>query len=143
MGMQKTSKLVVLGIVENKKGEILISQRFEPILPEVHLKWDLLGGKNEFGESLEETLVREILEETGLKVEISCLLPKTLSKVWEYDDCKQHTILICFLCKLIEGELRLNDEKINDLKWISPDDADKFDFMPTSREFIEEYLKLS
>lgn len=140
--MQKTSKLVVLGIVENEKGEILISQRFEPILPEVHLKWDLPGGKNEFGESLENTIVREIEEETGLKVEVVNLIPKTLSKVWEYRDCEQHTILICFLCKLAGGELQLNDKKINDLKWISNNDVDNFDFMSTSMDFIMEYLKL-
>lgn len=135
--MEKKFKLVVLGIVENKNGEILISQRFEPILPEVHLKWDLPGGKNEFGESLEETIVREIKEETGLAVEIVRLIPKTLSKVWEYNDHKQHTILVCYHCKLLDGKMHLNDKKINDLKWITKKQIENFEFMPTSLEFIQ------
>ncbi|KKQ44485.1 MAG: Phosphohydrolase (MutT/nudix family protein) [Candidatus Moranbacteria bacterium GW2011_GWC2_37_8] len=138
--MKLTSKLVVLGIVENDNGEILISQRFEEELPEVHLKWDLPGGKNEFGESLEETLVREILEETGLNVQIVNLLPKTISKVWEYADKHQHTIVLCYCCKLIDGKLHLNDKKINDLKWANENDLDNFEFLPSSREFIEMVL---
>lgn len=142
MGMRKTSKLIVLGIVENDNGEILISQRFEEELPEVHLKWDLPGGKNEFGESLEETLKREIFEETGLNVNVLNLLPKTISKAWEYVDRRQHTIVLCYRCKLIDGKLHLNDKEINDLKWISINDVDKFDFMSTSKKFIRGYLKL-
>ena len=138
--MKKTSKLIVLGIIENKKGEILISQRFEEELPEVHLKWDLPGGKNEFGESLEQTLIREILEETGLSVSIIKLLPKTISKVWEYIDRHQHTIVLCYQCKLISGKLHLNDKKINDLKWVKKDEMENFDFLPSSREFIEIIL---
>ena len=54
--MKTKSKLVILGLIENQNHEFLLSQRYEPKLPEVHLKWDLPGGRNEFGESLEETL---------------------------------------------------------------------------------------
>lgn len=140
--MQQTSKLIVLGIVENQNGEILISQRFEPELQEVHLKWDLPGGKNEFGESLEKTLEREILEETGLEVKIENLLPKTISKIWEYQDRHQHTIVLCYGCKLLDGKLHLNDEKINDLKWIRKEDVDNFEYLPSSREFIENYFRI-
>ncbi len=135
--MKLTSKLIVLGIIENDNGEILISQRFEEELPEVHLKWDLPGGKNEFGESLEDTIVREILEETGLNVKILNLLPKTISKVWEYSDRRQHTVVLCYKCKLVDGQLHLNDRKINDLKWINKSKLNEFEFLPSSREFIE------
>ena len=68
--MEKKSKLVVLGLIENQNNEYLLSQRYDPDVPEAHLKWDFPGGTNEFGESLEETLEREVLEETGLKIEI-------------------------------------------------------------------------
>lgn len=139
--MEKTSKLVVLGIIENQNGEILISQRFEEELPEVHLKWDLPGGKNEFGESLEETIVREVLEETGLNVKIKNLLPKTISKVWEYSNRKQHTLLFCFHCSVIDGEMHLNDRKIHNLKWVSRKMLDDYIFLPTRREFIDMVLK--
>lgn len=142
MNMEMIQKLVVLGIVENESGEILISQRFEEILPEVHLKWDLPGGKNEIGESLEETIKREILEETGLNVEVLELLPKAVSKIWNYEKHKQHTLLFCFRCKLLGGKMHLEDGKINDLRWINQDKVKEFDFLPKSREFIDFYYSI-
>lgn len=71
----KKTKLIVLGLITNNKNEILLSQRFDPDIKDAHLKWDLLGGTNEFGESLETTLKREIKEETGLRVKVMNLLP--------------------------------------------------------------------
>ena len=68
--MENKTKLVVLGLIKNDKNEYLLSQRYDLDVPEAHLKWDLVGGTNEFGEDLEETLYREVFEETGLKVKI-------------------------------------------------------------------------
>ncbi len=50
-------------IVENEKGEILLHKRtdFKDI-------WSLPGGQTEIGESLEETVLREVEEETGIEV---------------------------------------------------------------------------
>ncbi len=138
--MQDTSKVVVLGIVENNNNEFLISQRYEPQLSEVHLKWDLPGGTHELGECLENTLRREFLEETGLMVNVVSFLPLTLTKVWEYSDHKQYTLVLCFVCSLINGDIHLNDHKINDLKWISREHVQAFDFLPTTKQFIDLYF---
>jgi len=135
--MENKSKLIVLGLIENDKNEFLISQRFEPELPEVHLKWDLPGGKNELGETLEKTLEREVLEETGLEIEILKFLPKTISKVWDYPDHKQYTLVLCFHCRPTKGRLHLDDHKINDLKWIGKKDLKNFEFLPTIKAFFE------
>ena len=138
--MEGKFKLVVLGLIENSNNEFLLSQRFEPILPEVHLKWDLPGGKNEFGESLDETIIREIKEETGLEVKIARFMPFTVSKVWDYKDCKQHTIVFCFHCLYLNGELNSTDSKINDLKWVAKNDLLKYDFLETTKSFIDNFL---
>lgn len=133
---QKT-KYVVLGLVENKKNEYLISQRFDPEVPEAHLKWDLIGGTNDFGESLEETLQREILEETGLRVEIGDMFPKSVSRLWDHKDFKLHTIVFCFHCKLMGGKIHLDDDKINDLKWVKKDEIEKYEYLSTAKFFID------
>lgn len=52
----------VYGICFNKKGEILICRE------ETDNKWQLPGGKPEIGESVENTLSRELLEEVDIKV---------------------------------------------------------------------------
>ncbi|MFH0856281.1 MAG: hypothetical protein V1860_00085 [bacterium] len=42
--MQQTKmKLVILGLIENEKNEVLLSQRYDLKVPEAHLKWDLPG----------------------------------------------------------------------------------------------------
>lgn len=136
--METQSKLIVLGLVSNPEGEFLISQRFDPDFPEAHLKWDLLGGSNESGESLEETVRREIKEESGLDVIVKDLIPETVSMTWERKGGgKGHVTVKCYNCSLIGGEMHLNDHKIQDLKWIKKEDFAKYDFLPTVKNFIE------
>lgn len=43
--MDKIQKIVVLGLIENEKWEILITKRFDPKISEAHLKWDIPGWK--------------------------------------------------------------------------------------------------
>ena len=52
-----------IAFIENTQGQILMQQRKYP-----YGKWGLPGGLMELGESTEETVKREVLEETGLKL---------------------------------------------------------------------------
>ncbi len=130
-------KLIVLGIIKNDKNEFLLSQRYDPDILEAHLRWDLPGGKNEFGESLPETLEREVLEETGLKVEVLEMLPKSVSKKWQHKDYSVHVIVVCYYCLYISGDLKLKDHKINDLRWVKKEDFKNYDFLPTTKVFVD------
>ena len=141
--MEKKQKMVVLGIIENCENNILVSQRFDPKIKEAHLKWDVPGGTNEFGESLKETLIREIQEETGLNVEIIKLLPDCVSKEWKHEEYFMHTLVFCYHCRLISGETHLDDHKINDLKWLESKEAQKLDLLPTTKVFIDLFNKHS
>ena len=132
------TKLVVLGLIKNNNDQYLLSQRFDPDFKDAHLKWDLPGGTNEFGESLEETLKREIIEETGLIVDVLDMIPYSVSKLWESANGHVHVILVCYNCALISGELTTIDKKINDLKWVNADDISSFDLLTTTREFFNK-----
>lgn len=135
--MENKTKLVVLGLIKNDKNEYLLSQRYDLDVPEAHLKWDLVGGTNEFGEDLEETLYREVFEETGLKVKILNLLPKSTSRHWHHSKFNIHAIVLCYHCEMISGELSLDDPKINDLKWVDKENLKDYDFLPTTEPFID------
>ena len=52
-----------VAIIENEKGEILLQRRSDNDL------WGIPGGCQELGESFEETIIREIKEETNLDIE--------------------------------------------------------------------------
>lgn len=69
--------------------------------------YDFPGGGIEKGESIEEALLREVKEETGLSVTIGPLLSYTTDFFYdtEYRDQAYHSILLHFLCTDPKGEL--------------------------------------
>lgn len=132
------TKTVAIGLIENDEQQFLISQRYDPKIAEAHMKWDFPGGTIDFGETPEDALRREILEETGLTVTIGEMIPKCYSNVWAHEDFKIHAIVLCYRCKLVSGELNLSDYKIHDLKWIDRNDFNKYDFLPSIKFFLEK-----
>lgn len=139
--MKKKSIVVVLGIIENEKGEILLSLRNDPKFKGAHLKWDLIGGKVEMGESLEEALLREAKEESGFRIKIKKMLPHCIRKNWNLPNYFQHTLVFCYASKKISGKLGSKDAKIDELKWAKPEDALKIDLIFSARIFLDIYLK--
>ena len=94
--------IVGVGAVVVHQGRVLLIERAnEPLKGE----WSLPGGALELGETLEEGVVREVLEETGLRVE-----PVRVVEVFDRisrDDAGQvryHFVLVDFLCHLSKGE---------------------------------------
>lgn len=137
---QTKTKVVVLGLIKNDKGDYLISLRSDPKIPEAHLKWDLPGGTVEFGETLEQTVLREIKEEAGIKVDLVGMLPYSTSKVWKHNDYDIHVILFCYLCKYKSGKAHSINPEVADLKWVKEKNLCKFDFLPTVDFFLNKYF---
>ena len=99
-------------IVCNAKKEILLTKRnIEPFRG----KWVLPGGHVKYGETIENALQREVEEETGYKVMI-----EKLHGVYSNPkrDPRYHIICICFICKIVSGDAKINFE-VEEIKFFS------------------------
>jgi len=80
--------------------------------------WALPGGRVEPGESVEQTVVREVKEETGLDVEI-------VEKIGEYrekglqDGVEYDYSPACFLTKPVGGDIRRQESEIEEIRLLS------------------------
>ncbi|EGE60298.1 UNVERIFIED_ORG: 8-oxo-dGTP diphosphatase [Rhizobium esperanzae] len=92
-------------------GRILLAQR--PEGKSLAGLWEFPGGKVEPGETPEETLVRELEEELGIKTKIACLAPLTFAS-HSYE--KFHLLMPLYICRRYEGIAQGREGQA--LKWV-------------------------
>ncbi|MBU2542920.1 RdgB/HAM1 family non-canonical purine NTP pyrophosphatase [Patescibacteria group bacterium] len=131
--------VVPFGIIADK-GKILICKRNDPANPNFHGKWELPGGVLEFGETMEENVARELLEETNYKVEVVKRLDNIHVTEREYPNTKLQIILIPFVCKVIAKNGHFNDAEIMEMKWIEPEDYVNYDYIGENKEIFGEIM---
>ncbi len=111
-------------------------------------KWDLPGGGIEFGESPEETLKREVMEETGLSV-LSHQLLNVLSHSVSYKNTKgenkeMHHLGIIYKVILDNPENAKKDADGEDslgAKWISVSSINNDSFSPFASQSIQSFFR--
>ena len=82
--------------------------RFEP------RRYSLLAGFIEPGESIEEAVAREVLEEAGLPVrDVSYVA----SQPWPFP----HSLMIAFRAEWAAGEIRIDPHELADAQWFDPE----------------------
>jgi 8-oxo-dGTP diphosphatase len=128
--------LVGIGILVNKDGNVLITQRHDPTHTQVHLRWQLPGGKVEFGETVQEAIVREMKEEVSVDVTLLDHPPIVGSSIWLYPGKKVQCILIGYLCHAHDQKIVIGCEETGDFTWIDPDDIKRYECLPLAREFV-------
>ncbi len=115
----KTNPIILNGtviIAKNETGQILLQKRADS------LDWGLIGGFLEMGESLEETAVRELFEETGMKAERlilkTTLSGKDLHYVYPNGD-EVYTVVSVFEAEDLQGKPIINDNESLELRYFS------------------------
>jgi len=99
----KYSKVTIDAVII-RDGKILLVKRNKNPFKN---RWALPGGFVEYGEKVENAVIREVLEETGLKVEI-----KKLFGVYSDPnrDPRGHTVTIVYLMNVVGGKLESGDD---------------------------------
>jgi len=100
--------IVGVGAVVVVDGKVvLIRRRFEPLKGQ----WSLPGGAVELGETLEDSIAREIQEETGLEIEVGPVI-EVFDRIIKDDESRveYHYVLVDYLCWPIAGELRAGSD---------------------------------
>lgn len=124
-------------IVTNDLGEILVHRRTDNDL------WALPGGGMEFGESIADTVVREVYEETGLRVSPNYVVAvySDPMHVFAYTDGEvRQEFSVCVACDIVDGELKISDES-KELKFVNPRDVEILAMHVRIRARIVDYLK--
>jgi len=126
--------IVGVGAIVICNGKILLEKRkSEP----GRGKWSIPGGLVELGESLEETVIREVREETSLEVEKPELIDVVDNiSMDENGRIKYHFVTVDYFVKLKGGRLKAADDAA-ELRWVTLDEVEKYDLTKTVRAFFQ------
>ena len=119
---------VVSALIYDDKGNILLVKNRKGD----SFYWGLPGGAVEDGETLEQAVVREVIEETGFIVEVTGL--SSLREVF-FNEKGHHALIIPFFAKVIDGEININgpDNEIEEVKWVD---------IETARELMKHLFEM-
>ncbi len=122
---------VVAAVIKslNDKGQtiILSTQRG---YGEFKDSWEFPGGKIKNGETPQEALKREIMEELDTQIKVG-----TLIDTIEYDYSDFHLSMDCFWCEIVRGNLVLKEHE--NAKWLTKEQLRDVEWLPADIKLIE------
>ncbi|WP_329788691.1 NUDIX domain-containing protein [Lentzea sp. DG1S-22] len=127
----------VSAFVQDNAGRLLMIRRTD------NEKYAIPGGQQEAGETLTQAAAREVLEETGINVEVTGLigLYSNPAHVIAYDDGEiRQEFSICFRARAVSGDLRTSAES-KEVLWVDLDQLGGLDIHPSIRLRIDHALE--
>jgi 8-oxo-dGTP diphosphatase len=118
---------VVAALIQDDKGRYLITRRRGGS----HLAgmWEFPGGKREPGESLEEALRRELIEELSATFSVG---EKVETVTWPY--AERTVVLHFYRCRFESGTIEPLEQQA--MEWVEPARLAELEFPPADRELI-------
>ncbi len=98
-------------VLVRRPGQVLLTRKAE-WAPN---RYSLVAGFQEFGESLEETAIREIAEETGI---VANNVRYVGSQCWPFPS----QVMVGFVADYVGGEIEVDTTELDDARWFSVDD---------------------
>lgn len=128
---------IVIGVgavIWNERDQLLLIRRAKP--PRQG-EWSLPGGKVEFGESLQAAVLREVLEETGLHVEILGLIDVAeLIRDAAAGAAHSHFVLVDFSARAVAGGAVAGSDAAA-IRWVSMAELKDIPLWSETRRVIE------
>jgi A/G-specific adenine glycosylase len=119
-------------VTVNRKGEVLIAQRLEGEL--LGGLWEFPGGKQEFGETIQKCIVRELKEELGVNIRIGDFL-MTVKHAYSHFTMTMHV----YYARIVSGRPRLLH--CADYKWVKISDLEKFAYSKADLQVVAKLNK--
>ena len=129
--------IVGVGAVIIQDGKVvLVKRRFEPLAGQ----WSLPGGRLELGETLEAGLAREMLEETGLEVQVGPVVDVFDRILLDPERrVRYHYVLIDYLCRPVSGILAHGSD-VAAAVLVDPAELARYRLTPKATSVIEKAL---
>ncbi len=123
------------GVVVRDGRALLVRRGKEPL----YGRWAVPGGTVELGETLEQAVVREMEEETGVQVE-----PVEVLTVFDRIDrdggrVTYHYVIVDYLCRWRSGEPRAASDAL-EVAWASAEELPRYDLPPKALEVVRDAL---
>jgi 8-oxo-dGTP diphosphatase len=134
------------GVIIDQGRTLLIRRGSEPLLGE----WSIPGGTLELGESLQEGVARELLEETGLEVRVLDLI-EVFDRIYLGDGSSRvevkgrprfHFVIADYLCERIGGEPRAGSD-VTDVAFALEDELARFHLTETATRVIKKAFAMA
>ena len=117
---------VAAGVVTNAEGRMLICRRKGAL----DGLWEFPGGKREKGETFQQCLERELMEELELPVAAGDTLGSVIRQEGE------RTIWLVFVAADVKGDAPLSLHVHGDAAWVTPQEMAQYPFCPADQAFL-------
>jgi 8-oxo-dGTP diphosphatase len=116
-------------------GRVLITRR--PAGKPMEGLWEFPGGKIEEGERPEDTLMRELAEELGIRVREDCLAPLTFAS---HRYAEFHLLMPLYVCRRWEGIVQAREAQ--EIAWVRPQRLKDYPMPPADEPLIPHIVEL-
>jgi 8-oxo-dGTP diphosphatase len=127
------------GVVIEDGRALLIKRGTEPLLGQ----WSIPGGTLELGESLQEGVARELLEETGLEVRVLDMI-EAFDRIFVEPTAdggtargpRYHFVILDYLCERTAGEAVAGSD-VTDIAFAREDELERYGLTPTATRVLK------
>ncbi len=131
---KKPHKHIGVGIIEREDEKVLIALRPENVM--LGGLWEFPGGKQEDGETIQQTVERELHEELGVQVHAYKEYMK-FKHVYSHFSITLHA----YLCTLISGTPKAKSSQ--EVKWVSKSELVEYPFPKANKQLTEKLIENS